>query len=597
MKFAKLSYGKNHKKGISSIVGGIFFLVLMTAGFTVYYVALDSQSQMLDTQQIIADKEVAKIQEKFVVSASSDPGNNNRLSVQVINIGNNPIEVADIWIINKTDVNEPATRYDLDYRDSSIPVGYSGNVLTNTPLYLVPEIYDIKVVSSLGTIKTVEYDVNGGSNVLNAELLALPPDIRFGENATIALVVTNTGQFTVENVVPKLPLLVSPPYVTSFQEISTSPVDLPPSQTAVFLWDYTVNGPIGGKPTFLGNATGTLDGVPVQSNDATDTVTIRDFSTGGPGGEVILKEDLFTKPEIFMTIPSPFGDDTNNDALWAVNVVNPTPLTMNVTKVTISVMSPRANSNDDIFELTCTPVTVSPTPAGWSCPAENQLMWKANPPAIPVQRVDPYGVFPFKVKLEPGELSGAQDNLETIIVQTDVLTTLGEFGKTGYGTSMHNGDSSLVNVYLTTNPAAPTNPANIITSQTGIVADAAPKTFHAVLADFDNESTYKIKAGTRLIINVPKDWTNVQVTSAPGFTIPAGFPVTVNQQTQIVGILNSDIASGAQVLSFQATPPCVPNTQMFVMYILADGTVTKSDVDDFSLGPLNEAVLQVTQQC
>ena len=70
----------NQKKGISSIVGGIFFLVLMTSGFTVYYVALDSQSQMLNTQQLIADNEVAKIKEKFVVAASSDPGDNNRLS-------------------------------------------------------------------------------------------------------------------------------------------------------------------------------------------------------------------------------------------------------------------------------------------------------------------------------------------------------------------------------------------------------------------------------------------------------------------------------------------------------------------------------------
>jgi len=36
------------RKAISSIVGGIFFLVLMTSGFTVYYVALDTQSQMLE---------------------------------------------------------------------------------------------------------------------------------------------------------------------------------------------------------------------------------------------------------------------------------------------------------------------------------------------------------------------------------------------------------------------------------------------------------------------------------------------------------------------------------------------------------------------
>ncbi len=79
MKF--LNFKNNRQKGISSIVGGIFFLVLMTSGFTVYFVAIDTQSQMLATQQIIADTEVAKIQEKFVVAASSS-GVNNLLSLQ-----------------------------------------------------------------------------------------------------------------------------------------------------------------------------------------------------------------------------------------------------------------------------------------------------------------------------------------------------------------------------------------------------------------------------------------------------------------------------------------------------------------------------------
>jgi len=190
----------NQRKGISSIVGGIFFLVLMTSGFTVYYVALNTQSQMLDTQQIIADNEVAKIKEKFVVAASSS-GVNNLLSLQVLNTGNNPIEIADVWIVNKTDAAEPAAKYDLDYRDVSIPVGHNGNILSNTPLYLISDIYDIKVISSIGTIQAVEYDVAGGSNVLRAQMVAIPPDVRFGENATVALIVTNTGDFPIDTVV------------------------------------------------------------------------------------------------------------------------------------------------------------------------------------------------------------------------------------------------------------------------------------------------------------------------------------------------------------------------------------------------------------
>jgi len=140
-----------NKKGIASIVGGIFFLVLMTSGFTVYYVALDSQSQMLNAQQIIADLEVNKIREKFTVSVSTDP-NDNRLAIQVKNQGNNVVEIVDVWIINKTAISQPAKKYEVKYDDAIIPAGFSGDILANTPLYLGPYEHDIKVVSILGGI-------------------------------------------------------------------------------------------------------------------------------------------------------------------------------------------------------------------------------------------------------------------------------------------------------------------------------------------------------------------------------------------------------------------------------------------------------------
>ncbi len=146
--------GNTRRKAISSIVGGIFFLVLMTSGFTVYYVALDTQSQMLDTQQIIADIEVKKIREKFTISVSTDPNDNDRLAIQVKNQGSNTVEIVDAWVINKTATNEPADKIVIKYDDAFIPAGFSGEVLANTPVYLGSGEYDIKVVSTLGTIVT-----------------------------------------------------------------------------------------------------------------------------------------------------------------------------------------------------------------------------------------------------------------------------------------------------------------------------------------------------------------------------------------------------------------------------------------------------------
>ena len=145
-----------------------------------------------------------------------------------------------------------------------------------------------------------------------------------------------------------------------------------------------------------------------------------------------------------------------------------------------------------------------------------------------------------------------------------------------------------MNVYLSTVPDSTLN-TDIYSYKEGILA-STPQTFHATLADFDSGSSYKIAAGANLIINVPKDWTNVSFTPDDDFDITMQ---TVLTQTQIVGETNFQIQSGGKSITFTATPPCVENTQMFVMYILADGRVIHATESDFSMGPLAEIILQV----
>jgi len=571
------------RKGIASVIGGLFFLVLMTSGFTVYYIALESQAEMINTQQLVASTEIKKIQEKFAISVAADSSNNNLLQIQVKNQGYYPIEIADVWIINKTDTNQPVTKYELDYSDAFIPAGYGGQILENTPLYMNPDLYDIKVVSILGTIRTAELDVVNNNNYLRVELYAIPPNVHIGENVTIAMHVTNVGEFTVENVAPSLPLMVNPSSsVSSFAEISTLPVDLGPSESAFFTWHYTLGGIAGINVDLSNYATGTLSGLTIQSNTDSDSVRTKDSLEGEL---IVLNQDLLSRPEIFMVIPSPFGVD-DETALWGVNVVNPTPINMNVSKVTISAITTRPQKQDKVFdEDFCNPITVAPTPSSWSCPAQNQIMWKdiSNPLKIP-----PYSAFPFLVKTEPGFLAGAFDDLETVLIQADLFTTLGEFGKTGYGSSIDNKGNALVNVYLSTVPDS-TLITDIYSYKGGILA-STPTTFHATLTDFDSDSSYKIAAGAKLIINVPKDWTNVSFTPDTDFDITQQ---TVLTQTQIVGETNFQIQSGGKSITFTATPPCVENIQMFVMYILADGRVIHATENDFSMGPLAEIVLQV----
>jgi hypothetical protein len=579
-----MSHKLGKKRAVSTVVGSVFFLVLMTSGLSVSYLVLETQSDMITAQQTIADSEIKKIQEKFSVSAYSDTANNNKLALFVKNLGANSLQIDNVWLINKTSPSKSAQNYDINYTDAILSPGYGTDLLQNNQLHMNPGDYDIKVISSIGTIRTTQISV-GGSGPLKAKMIIDPPDVRMGENATAWIFVTNTGATKILNITTDA-VTVSP----SSAVVAASPVlqphtDLAPAESTIFAWKYNLVGPVGTNVEFSTLARGVDEATKsqIQSND--EKVVVRLSNNENLGS--IVTQTLLSKPEIFMIIPSPFGDSSQK-GFWGVNVVNPTSQPIYVSKVVINAVTPRAQSNDKIFDTnTCSPVTVQPTPSFWSCPAGNQLMWKntANP-----QRIEPKSVFPFLVQVNAGSLAGAQDDLETILIQSNVFTTLGQFGKAGYGSSMRNTGSSLANVYLSRVPES-TSSNNIMTNMTNIKAGTYV-TLNATIADFDTGSTNAISAGSRLIINIPKGWTDVSILSYNGFSAPT-YQTYSDTSSQIVGVLSQDITGAggvARSIKFQAKAPPILDTQMYVMYVLADGDVN----NQYPIGPLAEAVLQVT---
>jgi len=222
-----------NRRGISTIVGGIIFLVLLTSGFSAFYIALDVQKDTINTQREISKSIVEKTLEQFVISAGTNPID-NKLGIQVKNQGPNPVEITNIWIINKSSVEVPrnsANSYDIDYEDAFIPPGFGSAILENTPLYLGPNDYTIKVVSSLGSIKQTDLTVGGPNNLL-AEMFTIPPDVRQGENVTVTMRITNVGDTPLVDVDPHY----IPPDVNMLTEISssafrsTSPVTVDPAE-------------------------------------------------------------------------------------------------------------------------------------------------------------------------------------------------------------------------------------------------------------------------------------------------------------------------------------------------------------------------------
>ncbi|MEW6043641.1 MAG: hypothetical protein AB1608_05215 [Thermoproteota archaeon] len=575
----------SNKRAISTLVGSVFFLVLLISGLSVSYLVIETQSDMIKAQQTIADSEIKKIQEKFYASASTL--SDNKLAVYVENKGSNSLEIDTLWIINKTSPTQAAQKYEINYTDAVLAPGYGGDILQSSQLYMDPGIYDVKVVSSLGTVMVADQLNVGGPNNLKAKLILNPPDVRLGENATALLHVTNVGNTKMINVTAG-PITVTP----SSSVLESSPIvqlksDLLPAESAILSWKYRLMGPAGTNVTFSTFAQGIEEPTNATKISNTDTglILLRDNSEPGS----IVSSDLFSRPEIYMVIPNTFGD-TDDKGLWGVNIVNPTDQPIYVSKVVISAQTSPATSSDEIFGTSgssaCDPETVPPTTNNWSCPSTNQLMWKNT---VTPQIVPPKSVFPFLSKVKPGKLGASGVEPETVIIQTNVFTTLGQFGKAAYGTSMRT-SSAIPNVYLS-KVVDSTNPADIIANKTGILP-GSNQTFNIVLADMEVGTGNVISAGSRLIINIPRGWSNVNVIGNTGFSAPT-FQSFPDGSSQLVATLLNPLSGAGgtgKTITFTATAPPITDTRMYVMYVLADGYVNDSIV----IGPLAEIVLRVS---
>jgi hypothetical protein len=608
MIFGKLYFLPRKRRGLSSVVGALFFTVLMIAGFSVLSLALDAQTDIVTTQRIVSDIEIKKQQEQFAVFASVDE--NNLLSMNVKNQGQNPVEISSIWIINKTLSNQPVTRFDVNYDDAFVPSGFTNNVIAGQTLEMVPDTYDVKIISSLGTMKIDEIIVGMGSSIgaLRAELITDPPDVVLGKNVTVAMIVTNTGEGEIKNVNPVMQTPTGSGYLISPSPLPTpASVNLNRGESVMFSWDYQIDGVSGNDVVFSASAKGDSDDDDIDdvfSNVASDSVLLREAGEGGGGGEVVISDGLFGKPQIFMVMPNAIGDENTNAIdrpIWGVNVANPTDQPMFVNKVVVMAFIPRANSQDDVFVKNCEsissanperPVTIFPTPDNWSCPESNQLMWRDL--TTPVE-VAPRSVFPFLVGVGSGNMAGTTNDAQNILVQPVVFTTLGQYGKAGYGTTMHTKEVAIPNVFLARTPESVTS-SNVMSELTGII-EGSTVTFNATLADMSSDDVYGITNGTSLIINIPKEWSFNGVISHDGFTLsdPVTYP---DGSTQILGTLTESIDdhSEAKTIQFTATAPSVPKAKMYVMSILANGIATGdvvSGTGTFAVGPIAETVLQV----
>jgi len=279
---------------------------------------------------------------------------------------------------------------------------------------------------------------------------------------------------------------------------------------------------------------------------------------------------------------------------------------MSINKVTIAAYPPGGQSQDNVFSgasqasQACLEEDISPDlgpdPSGyWDCPRDNIVLWQnvTNPFLLAANSTESFMVKVKPAGIKPGPTAA---NLDALIVQANVYSTFGSFGKAGYQSTMYLPETSIVNVYLSDTIDSLTD----FQGNRNDIPENTTQTFKIVLADLDEDPSTTINIGARLIINVPREWVFDGFNSCDGFDAGGPcdeptFTVHGDGSTQIIGTTTVPIGDAtfqARTISFDAISPDVKAPRLYVMYVLADGTVTVGG-ESKTIGPLNEIVLNV----
>ena len=638
MKFKDCQFIPKNRRGLSTIVGALLFVVLMVATFSVLGIALNSQTDIVQTSRDVTDLGLAQQQEDFdLVSITQAAGDD--LEVDLINNGQNAAEMFTMIMTNKSDAGEPTQTFEIPSGTSFLAPGaelptdivQTLNITMNTPTVNVTETYDFKVISSLGTIKKLRIECTDdgvcgpltgsiGEGALSVQLFLDGPTGINGKTSTIIMFVQNTGDATILDVEPVLtcaamtttvPVGGDHTFTGCEPPTPASITELPGGAVGIFKYDGLALCDVGDVYKFENAVQG--DGVPDSNfdDDTLECIDPNDCGPGGCGGEggetIILIDDLLIKPSLFLTIPSPYGgvsagDPDDSAGIWGVQVANPLNFTIGVSKVTITAFAPGANSNLVVFDKGANENhNVSPRFSGipddvgdWFAGAENVLVWTniSNPIVL-----GPYQSESFLYSVNP--FHNGQD-LEAIIVQTSIFSTSGSFGKAAYQTTMFDAtgpqNAPIGNVYLSTTVDS-TDSADMRGHRNNMI-NGTSADFIVVMSDMDQTDQSWIKQNSEFIINVPREWSqpSLILVNTTKIIVNATQPSIIKHSDgswQIIGLLSEDIGDQnsreSATISFSTTAPEERVERLYIMYVLGNGLTNA----DKSVGPLSEIILHV----
>lgn len=586
------------RRGLSTIVGAVFMVIVMVGALNVTLWTMNEQERVTAAVTEKAGESLDRLNEQIqIAGVRVDAG---KLNMTVINTGGQAAQLRSVYIVNETAVPKQQYRYDLDVpidgRNSASNVGQSLPFVAkqNTA-------YSVRVVTETGVAASARV-APVSQAALPMSLYVIPPTVTPGHNVTLLYTVTNnyTGSYIASSVTPVVSHSMScsaGPGCQLTQYAAPSSTVIPSGNTALFKWVFKVSAPDDTTITFNATLSGAKAGNWVAEKAHAKLVSASQTSFYSESTTTVIYSALAQKPEIFLMMPSPFGEDPDaGKGLWGVMVVNPTEVPIQVSRVIIAASPVITDRTERIIDNNGTPcpnTPVTPSPASeWSCPEENLIEWKdlASPETIPAK-----GVRQFIAKYQPGSLGGGGDD-PAFLVSASVFTSSGQFTKTGYSTGMRNAAEAIGNVYLTdtTTEATALTTGHVFGSITG-VQSGTQFDVHVAMADL-SKNTAAIQSGTKLIVNVPKGFTVSQsdILSYSGFSAPA-LTTYSDGSIQIVATLSNDLGTSTseavKILKFRATAPTVLDEKIYIFFTLVHGDTTSGS--NLSVGAIGEFPVQI----
>ena len=589
------------QKAISTIIGTFFFVVIMVGAFTAFILMMQTNSNFLNTQLGATQSEIEKIQGQFIIAAAYDKQTNsvgeinNKLCVSVINSGSTPLEIADLFIVNKT--SNTVKQHDIDFRDAFVPASSIKQILTNQPITLRSGTtginYDIKVVTTSGIVQTTELKVfpnvgTANDPRLNVTAFVYPVSSASGQNVTVGMQVYNRANTTLINVQPNGEPIEEPDLAVSNGYRMISPTNitrLDPNESGIFMWDPQFVGGVGSKVNFTVRAKALVEGCTsssyIFSSQKTQVLVV-------PG----VKKQILASPESFISFPSPFGQtDANNNerAIFSIVVQNPTDQPFTVSQVSIQIVNP----NEKDLLRTGGIAGVAPTgTSDWS-QSKNVLTWKGTTPIF----VPAFDIREFIVTVQPDSGVSVDAPINTIFY--NVYSSFGQFGKGPFTLGVHVDSTAVVNVFAqnsfvdTADFPEGGSPVFAIPD----VDSGSTQTFHFTIAN-NGSASVDSSAGARpyLLINIPPGLRDVEdVSTTPGTTgLSLGLAVhdliefNDGSSQKPIELTSALEVQTARTYSMTATMPTISVPAFYAFTLTANGTSGSS-----LLGPLAEVVVQV----